>query len=171
MEYNDVDDIVEFYQQNEKHLEPWDPIKPEGFYTKEYWNNRIQFSHNEWLEKRSLRLIIREQINQKVIGFITFSGFERGPFQACRLGYKIHHENEGQGFMSEALKASVQFIFEEQNFHRIEASYITTNERSGRVLERLGFVKEGVAEKYLYINGEWRDHVLTSLTNHEWRAD
>lgn len=169
LEFNDVDGIVNFYIENEKHLSSWDPKKPEGFFTREYWLEKVQSAHNEWLEKKALRLIIKQKIDEKIIGFMTFSSFERGPFQACRLGYKIHFENEGKGYMSEALKESIRFVFEDLNIHRIEANYVPSNERSGRVLERIGFKKEGLAENYLHINGEWRDHILTSLTNQYWR--
>ena len=168
MEFNDVEGIVEFYRENENHLERWDPKKPEGFFTKEYWSEKVQVAQNEWLEKSSLRLVIRKVETQKIIGFITFSSFERGPFQACRLGYKIHHEVEDKGYMSESLKEATRYLFEEMNFHRIEANYIPDNERSGKLLERLGFVKEGIAKNYLLINGQWQDHILTSLTNHNW---
>jgi ribosomal-protein-alanine N-acetyltransferase len=45
------------------------------------------------------------------------------------------------------------------------ANYRPENERSARVLERLGFEREGLAREYLFIDGAWRDHVLTSLLN------
>ena len=70
--------------------------------------------------------------------------------------------------MSESLRVAIRFMFEELNLHRIEANYIADNKRSGKLLERLGFVKEGIAKKYLLINGTWQDHILTSLTNHNW---
>ena len=53
------------------------------------------------------------------------------------------------------------------------ANYMPDNLRSAALLKRLGFEVEGLAKNYLYINGQWRDHVLTSLTNADWnpRAD
>ena len=72
--------------------------------------------------------------------------------------------------MYEALEALVGFGFDQLNLHRIMANYQPNNTRSKAVLERLGFVTEGLAPKYLFINGDWRDHVLTSLTNDAWRG-
>jgi len=55
------------------------------------------------------------------------------------------------------------------NLHRIMANYVPTNERSASVLKKLGFQVEGYARDYLYLNGKWRDHILTSLTNKDWQ--
>jgi ribosomal-protein-alanine N-acetyltransferase len=71
--------------------------------------------------------------------------------------------------MIEALQAAIAFVFGPLRVHRIQANYMPHNLRSGRLLERLGFVEEGLARDYLLIDGRWRDHVLTSLTNLEWQ--
>ena len=73
--------------------------------------------------------------------------------------------------MTEVLKATIQYMFEHKNIHRITAGYQPQNVRSGKVLERLGFVNEGIVQNYLRINGEWKDSVLTSLTNVNWREE
>jgi ribosomal-protein-alanine N-acetyltransferase len=48
------------------------------------------------------------------------------------------------------------------------ANHLLDNPRSAKLLQRLGFVREGLAKDYLRIDGEWRDHVLNSLTNPQW---
>ena len=72
--------------------------------------------------------------------------------------------------MAEALQAAINYVFQELNMHRVMANYIPENRRSGNVLKKLGFVVEGYAREYLFINGQWQDHVLTSLTNKAWQA-
>ncbi|PIQ43755.1 MAG: hypothetical protein COV52_04750 [Gammaproteobacteria bacterium CG11_big_fil_rev_8_21_14_0_20_46_22] len=67
--------------------------------------------------------------------------------------------------MSEALRAVIAFVFEEQKLHRLMANYRPENKRSEAVLSNLGFEKEGFAKAYLYLDGAWRDHVLTALVN------
>ena len=62
-------------------------------------------------------------------------------------------------------RLSIEHAFSALRLHRIHASYIPGNERSGGLLARLGFVREGLARNYLFINGAWRDHVLTALLN------
>ena len=70
--------------------------------------------------------------------------------------------------MSEAVAKAIEYMFEQQKLHRIMANYMPSNERSARLLHKLGFVVEGCAKKYLLINGQWEDHILTSLTNENW---
>ena len=69
-----------------------------------------------------------------------------------------------KGLMAEALERALRHVFEELELHRVEANYQPTNERSGRLLRRLGFVVEGYSRDYLFIDGAWRDHVRTALT-------
>jgi ribosomal-protein-alanine N-acetyltransferase len=81
------------------------------------------------------------------------------------LGYAIDAAHEGRGLMREALQATIEYVFDVLRLHRIQANYVPENRRSGALLERLGFVREGLARDYLFINGAWRDHVLTARLN------
>ncbi|MGC4064140.1 MAG: GNAT family N-acetyltransferase [Polyangiaceae bacterium] len=86
-------------------------------------------------------------------------------FRACYMGYHVDKEYEGRGYMSEAVTAVIRYAFDELRLHRIMANYMPRNIRSARLLERLGFVREGLARDYLFIGNQWEDHVLTALTN------
>ena len=108
-------------------------------------------------------------ITRLIFGMCSFTQIARGPFQACYLGYKIDHDYEGQGLMTEALQVAIDFIFIEYNLHRIMANYMPANEKSAKLLQRLSFVIEGRAEQYLLINGRWEDHIITSLINKNWK--
>ena len=103
------------------------------------------------------------------IGDIALSEIVRGPFQACYLGYRVSAEYEGQGFVAESIACIVEYAFSALKLHRIMANYMPSNSRSAAVLRRCGFIVEGQARDYLRINGEWRDHVLTSRINPDWR--
>ena len=100
-----------------------------------------------------------------ILGTCNYTNIVRGPFQACHLGYQIARADEGHGLMSEALRATNAFAFDVLRLHRIMANYRPENARSARLLERLGFVREGLAREYLFIDGAWRDHVLTALVH------
>lgn len=155
--------VVAFYQRNKEHLAPWDPPHPARFFTAEFWAEKLAQSRLELLQGTSLRFFLVE--GEVVIGTLNFTSFVRGPFQACYLGYSIDQDREGRGLMAEALRAAIPYVFTELKLHRIMANHLPENLRSARLLRRLGFVVEGYARDYLFINGAWRDHVLTSLTN------
>jgi ribosomal-protein-alanine N-acetyltransferase len=163
--------MLAFATENREHLKRWEPAAPSGYDTEEYWRNSLATARNDFLQGRSMKLVMFDRADPSgpVLGECNFSNFVRGPFQACYLGYKIDFRWEGRGLMYEALVASIEHAFGPLSLHRIMANYLPINERSGRVLKRLGFTIEGYARDYLRIDGEWRDHILTSLTNPDWK--
>jgi ribosomal-protein-alanine N-acetyltransferase len=124
-------------------------------------------AREEWSAGQSARFVFfrRGEEDGPVVGNASFTEIVRGPLLGCFLGYKLDEKAQGQGLMFEGLTAAIAWAFDELGLHRISANYRPTNERSGRVLRRLGFVVEGYARDYLFIDGAWRDHILTSLTN------
>jgi len=70
--------------------------------------------------------------------------------------------------MFEAIKEGIRYIFNEKYIHRINANYLPENQRSANLLSRLGFKVDGSSSDYLFINGAWREHVFSSLTNLNW---
>ena len=159
--------MLAYFEENREHLERWSPAASALFYTEQFWRERLAQARAEFRQDQSMKLVLfeRQHPEGSVVGVCNFSNFVRGPFQACYLGYSLDHRFEGRGLMMEALKAATLYAFEHLCLHRIMANYIPTNERSGRLLERLGFVREGYARDYLLIDGRWQDHILTSLTN------
>jgi len=163
--------VVDYFERNHEHLARWEPIRSAEFYTERFWQVQLEESRRELAEDRSLRLVLfpKNDDGWPVIGVVNFTGVIRGAFHACLLGYSIDLAREGQGLMHEALRASIDYVFTELRLHRIMANYQPTNHRSAQLLRRLGFVTEGYAQRYLYIDGGWRDHVLTALTNPRWQ--
>ncbi|MBN23022.1 MAG: 30S ribosomal protein S5 alanine N-acetyltransferase [Bdellovibrionaceae bacterium] len=164
----DVPEIVKFYLENKEHLAPWDPFMPDDFFTKVYWQKKVKEAQEEFQNHQTVRLHIFLSDSNKLIGMINFTRMVRGVFHCCGLGYKIGHTHEGKGLMKESLQGAIEYIFDELNFHRIEANYIPSNLRSEKLLRKLGFEKEGYAKNYLKISGKWQDHILNSLTNKNW---
>jgi len=170
-ERKDVPKICKYYLQNRQFLAPYEPVRSEKFYTKKYWNDRVKQSRDEFYADIACRFFIYAKTdNEPIIGAINFTMIERGPSDSCRLGYGLSREYEGKGYMSEALQAGIHFVFETLNIHRIDACYMPKNVRSGRLLERLGFEVIGLARDYLFIDGQWEDHLLTCLLNPKWHG-
>lgn len=162
--------MAKYAVDNKEHFAPWDPQRDETFFTEEHWREELASGNDDLATMTSLRLMLlpRDDVCMPVIGHCTFSNVIRGPFQAAHLGYGLDLGAVGKGLMEEALREAIRFCFDELNLHRIMANYVPTNDRSARLLRRLGFVREGYARDYLRIAGRWRDHVLTALVNEHW---
>lgn len=123
----------------------------------------------EFKNGHSLQGYIFEKSNPtSVIGHISLSPILRGPAQFSFLGYGISLNKQNQGYMTEILEQTIQFAFNDLHLHRIMANHVPDNERSSRLLKRLGFTVEGYAKEHLHLNGQWQDHVLTALINPKW---
>jgi len=103
-------------------------------------------------------------------GEINLNTIQRGPFQNAYVGYWIDEQVAGLGLMPESVVVLARFAFEELGLHRIQISIIPRNAASRRVPDKLGIRSEGVAERYLEINGVWEDHVRYAMTADEWVA-
>jgi len=107
-------------------------------------------------------------VNGSLVGEINLSAVQRGPFQSAYVGYWVAEEQAGQGYVPEALVVLARFAFEELRLHRMQIAIIPRNKASRRVVEKLGIREEGVALRYLEINGRWEDHVRYAMTVEEW---
>jgi ribosomal-protein-alanine N-acetyltransferase len=156
--------LVEYFEDNHDHLARWEPPYPQGMFTVPFWERRLSQNQREYRARRSMRLVLnrREAPSGQVVGCANFTQFVRGAFMACTLGYSLARDAQSQGLMFEALGRALAHVFDELGMHRVMANYLPTNERSGRLLRRLGFAVEGYARDYIFINGSWRDHVLTA---------
>jgi len=167
----DAPAMAKFALENREHFAPWEPKREERYFTVESWRELLGQGIERVGAGSGLQFVMypKHEPESGIIGQCTFSGIARGPFQASFLGYGLDRRAVGKGLMGEALEAAIRYCFGELNLHRIMANYMPTNVRSGRLLRRLGFVPEGYARDYLFLDGCWQDHVLTSLTNGEWK--
>jgi [ribosomal protein S5]-alanine N-acetyltransferase len=169
--HEDIPQILKYFISNKTYLTPFYPLWADGFFTEEYWQYQIENSFLEFINGQSLKLFIFTKKNPTVIiGTVNFSNFVRGAAHFCYVGYSLAESKQDKGYMTEGLKAANDYLFQELNFHRVMANYMPHNRRSGNVLKKLGFVIEGYARDYLLINGQWEDHIMTSLTNPNWQA-
>ncbi len=168
----DIPEILKYYTDNHNYFSRFNPARPVEFFTEEYWDSQLENDVLEFIHDRSLKLFIFTKIQPNIIiGNINFRNFIRGAAQFCTVGYSLRETEQSKGYMTEALQAAVDYLFQELNMHRIMANYIPTNQRSSNLLQRLGFVVEGYAKDYLLINGQWQDHILTSLINPMWQGN
>ena len=164
----DAPQIVDYFERNREFFRPTDPVRPAEFFTESFWRDQANRALQEFHRDLAVRFVLFGE-NGRVVGTANFTQIYRGPFQACFLGYGLDEMEQGKGLMTEALEAAISYVFDELNLHRIMANYMPHNAKSAAVLKRLGFEIEGQARDYILINGQWRDHVLTSRINPRWR--
>lgn len=162
--------LRDYNVRNRAHLGPWEPPRTERYYTLEETRLRIQTMHELFDLGQAVHLAVLDADGTRMIGSCNFSNIVRGAFQACHLGYSLDAALQGRGLMHEALQAGIAYMFGTVGLHRIMANHLPANERSARVLARLGFEREGYARQYLYIDGRWEDHVLNALINPDYDA-
>jgi len=101
-------------------------------------------------------------------GEINVNSIHRGAHQSAYVGYWIDQRVAGQGYMPESVVAVLRYTFEDLRLHRVQISIIPRNQASRRVAEKLELRNEGLAERYLEINGVWEDHFRFAITAEEW---
>lgn len=153
------------YARNRAHLAPWDPTRPEDFFTEEGQLVRTR----ELLALRAmdtaLPLVLMD--DGEVAGGMDLSDIIRGAFQSAMVGYWLDRAHTGRGLASEALTAVVETARDDYRLHRIQAATLLANHASQSVLTRVGFERIGVAPAYLKIAGRWQDHVLFQRILHD----
>lgn len=159
------------FARNREHFARWDPPRGE-VESGGYWRRVLADGLRDFEAGRNVPLIALPRIEQAevLVARVNFTQIARGAFHSCMLGFAIDREFEGRGLMHEALSASIDWLFGTLNLHRVQASHRPENERSRRLLERLGFVREGFAREYLFIDGAWRDHVINARLNPRFDA-
>lgn len=111
---DDVPAIIRYYTENKAHLALFEPLRLSDFYTESYWCEQVKQSLHEFSADCSLQLFLFQKENQKVIiGSINFRNFIRGVFQSCTLGYSLAEALQGKGYMTEALKVAISYVFAE----------------------------------------------------------
>lgn len=166
---DEAEAVADYFARNRAHFARWDPRREEAFFTAAFWRERLTADLERGLSEASLRFFVFERRDAaRVIGQVSFNNIVRGALQCCHLGFGVDAAREGQGVMREALERAIAWAWDDLCLHRIEANHRPENTRSAALLRRLGFVPQGYARDYLYIDGAWRDHVLTALLNDRW---
>lgn len=155
--------------ESREFLTPWEPIWADDELTKGAFRRRIKRYQKETCLDSAYAFFVLRASDDALLGGCTLSNVRRGVIQCCTLGYWVGERFSRQGHMSDAVRALIPFIFRTLGLHRIEAACLTGNEASKSLLAQAGFRSEGLARRYLLINGEWADHLLFALLEDEAR--
>lgn len=155
--------LSDYYLRNADRFIPWHPRVPPDHHDVDTWVRRLRDRERDYAEGRAAHFIGLE--NDRVICACSLTNILYHPACFCHMGYSVDADYEGRGYMTQLVSHVIAYAFDTLRLNRICANYMPANQRSARLLAKLGFVKEGYAERYLCINGTWEDHVLASLLN------
>lgn len=165
----DANALHDYHHRNADHLRPWEPLRDPNYHSLAAWEARAADLEASIQMGTAYHFAIKD--NDQIIGLCNFTGVQHGAFQACYLGYSVDLGHQGRGVMLAGLSHAIDHMFTTVGLNRIMANYMPANERSGKLLARLGFEHEGHARRYLKIAGVWEDHILTSLINPAMRDE
>lgn len=156
----DFEQWARLRRDSREFLLPWEPKWSHDHLSSRAFRNRVLWAERAIRKGEAYPLFLFRQKDGQIVGGVTLSSIRRQPAQSGTLGYWVGEAYSLQGYMSEALIALRDHAFNVLDLSRLEAACLPDNVASRRLLERCGFMYEGVAKAYLQIGGSWRDHVL-----------
>ncbi|MGH8775040.1 MAG: GNAT family N-acetyltransferase [Jiangellaceae bacterium] len=164
-------------ERNVEWLRPWEPTPPSP-------QVRFPASYRQMVRRFAVQARTGEALpwavtyDGRLAGQLTISSITWGSARMASAGYWVDREVAGRGVIPTALALAVDHCFFTVGLHRIEVNIRPENAASLRVVEKLGFRQEGLRERFLHIDGDWRDHLSFALTVDEvpggllrrWRA-
>lgn len=155
---NDAEKVLNYYKRNEEHLRKFEELKDESFYTLKTQMLLIRQQYVQFLNGNFAFFGIFK--DEKLIGVIRLYNIIWGIFRDATVGYSIDENEQGNGYMKEALNIISNCAFKVLKLHRLQATTLVDNIKSKAVLKACGFKEMGVSEKYLFINGKWQDQCV-----------
>lgn len=152
--------VLDYYLRNREFLLPFEPAHEAEFFTLPAQRRILECDASARRTNTGSRFYLSPKADPaRIIGTTALNNIIRGCFESCHLGYKLDADYLNRGYMTQAVSAVTRFAFDTLHLHRVEANVMPRNQRSLRVLEKCGFREEGLARKYLKINGVWEDHI------------
>ena len=154
---DDAEAVLALREANRDHFRRSEPIRPAAWFTVS--------EQRAWLGGEGAILGAFE--GDELTGFARLGQISRGGFQNCYLGYAVGEPHTGRGIATALVRAAVAHAFDALGLHRVQANVRTGNEASKRVLLKAGFRREGLALRYLELDGAWVDHDLFAITRED----
>lgn len=149
---------------NREWLRPWEATNPEGPTSFDV-RAQIRMLLKQMDNNSCLPFVIEE--NGELVGQLNVANILFGSVSSCVIGYWVAPEVAGKGITPTSVALVCDYLFNVVGIHRIEIDIRPENLSSLRVVEKLGFRYEGLKERYIHINGAWRDHYIFALTHEE----
>lgn len=156
-------DVLRFYLNDKELFEKYETDRCPNFYTETYQRNTLHAEYALALRLQQIRFyVFSKEMTGQIIGTVSLYHISNTCSHA-EIGYKFSSKYHHKGFASEAVEKIIDIAFTELHLHRLTAHVVEDNLPSTRLLEGLGFEKEGISRDYLYLHGSWKDHIQYSL--------
>ena len=168
MRYRRLEDWAEWARLREAsrdHLTPWEPAWSADALSEAAFRRRIADDRAKIKSGKLYPFFLFERETGELLGGLNVRRQVNRSSRYCTFGYWTGAPHAGRGYMTDAVKAALDFAFDELDVHRVEAVCIPDNESSRGVLVKNGFHEEGLMRGYLKINGAWRDHLRYGILN------
>lgn len=149
---------------NREWLRPWEATNPEGPNSFDI-RGQIRMLLRQMDDNACLPFVIEE--DGIIVGQLNVANILFGSVSSCVIGYWVVPEVAGRQITPTAVALVSDYLFNTVGIHRIEIDIRPENVSSLRVVEKLGFRFEGLKERFIHINGAWRDHYVFALTHEE----
>ncbi|MFG1709544.1 GNAT family N-acetyltransferase [Nonomuraea sp. M3C6] len=151
----DAEALAHAYVRNREHLRPWEPRRPEEFFTRSGQAERLKDVLEQRAQGRAVPWVLAD--GDLIVGRMTLNTIVRGPFLSADLGYWLDTDYTGRGLATKAVLVVCRVADEVLRLHRIAAGTLLDNAASQAVLRKTGFELIGTAPRYLEIDGSWQD--------------
>jgi len=163
-EPEDVHAFLELVVRNRDHFRPYEPRRPPAYFTLAGQRDQIAAAQRQARLGERFEFGIWETTSGELVGRISLGGISRGALQNAYLGYGVDIGHGGRGIATQAVKLAVRTAIDDLGLHRVQAAVVPENTASARVLTKAGFREEGLARRYLFLDGQWKDHRMFALT-------
>jgi ribosomal-protein-alanine N-acetyltransferase len=105
--------------------------------------------------------------NGEVVGQLNVANIQHGSVSSATIGYWIAKSAAGKNITPTAVALAIDYLMDDLGLHRVEIDIRPENAPSLRVVEKLGLRLEGIKERFIHIDGAWRDHKVYAITAEE----
>lgn len=147
---------------NAEWLAPWEATHPEPDGRSPTFGAMVARARREARAGRMLPFAV--DVEDRLVGQISVSVVTWGSLRSAHIGYWVDRAVAGRGIMPTSVAMVVDHAFFTVGLHRVEVNIRPENLASLRVVQKLGFREEGLRQRYLHIDGAWRDHLTFALT-------
>ena len=159
----DANIVCSFYAKNAREFALYEPLSYDNACNINYHQTMLEYEEEYFKDDEMCRYYLFEKNNPfETVGTVSFRNISVNYYKCATLGYKIDKDHRHRGYAKEAIDRGMRIMDEELHLHRIEATVMPVNVASMKLLEKVGFEREGLMRDKFKLNGVWEDHYIYS---------